>query len=213
MQHIDDILTNIGVDPNAIAISYYRGRQAYSYRELVHSVLSRSEINVSRPTVRKAFNKVIDISDKGTRPWSNYLLDKYSDYKHCNRCNTTKLKSEFNLDNESFDKLSSICRECKKKLNNDWHRENYETIRKSYVDNNRSSYNERSARRKAQKLKATPKWANLFKIKEIYNNCPDGYHVDHIIPLQGKNVCGLHVENNLQYLTAFENMSKGNNFG
>jgi len=64
---------------------------------------------------------------------------------------------------------------------------------------------------KAQKNQI-PKWANVQAIKDIYMNRPKGYHVDHIIPLQGNNVCGLHVETNLQYLPAFENISKGNKF-
>jgi len=67
-----------------------------------------------------------------------------------------------------------------------------------------------SAKRKATKLKATPKFADLKKIKEIYRNCPKGYHVDHIVPLSNKLVCGLHVEWNLQYLSAKENMTKSN---
>ena len=70
----------------------------------------------------------------------------------------------------------------------------------------------RQAKRRADKLNATPKWTNLKKIKEIYKNCPRGYHVDHIVPLQGENVSGLHVENNLQYLTAKQNIAKGNKY-
>jgi len=68
----------------------------------------------------------------------------------------------------------------------------------------------RIAKRRAAKLNATPKWANLQVIKNIYKNCPEGYEVDHMIPLQSDEVCGLHVENNLQYLTKKQNTSKGN---
>jgi len=67
-----------------------------------------------------------------------------------------------------------------------------------------------TAKYRAAQLKATPKFANLNKIKEIYKNCPKGYAVDHIVPLQGKNVCGLHVHWNMQYLTKSENSSKSN---
>ena len=74
----------------------------------------------------------------------------------------------------------------------------------------KAKMNANSNRRRAKKLNAIVAWTNIEKIKEIYKNCPKGYHVDHIIPLQGKNVSGLHVENNLQYLTATQNISKGN---
>lgn len=79
-----------------------------------------------------------------------------------------------------------------------------------YRLNNPHIKNTANAIRRATKLNATPKFANVKKIKEIYKNCPKGFHVDHIIPLKNKLVCGLHVEWNLQYLPAKENLSKSN---
>ena len=69
-----------------------------------------------------------------------------------------------------------------------------------------------SRMREIAEIKQRPKWADMDKIREIYVNRPDGYHVDHIIPLRGKLVSGLHVENNLQYLPAQENMRKHNSY-
>jgi len=72
------------------------------------------------------------------------------------------------------------------------------------------------SKRRAIKLNATPKWLtkeDFQQIKEFYKNTPQGYHVDHIIPLKGKEVRGLHVLWNLQYLPALENIKKSNKFG
>lgn len=66
-----------------------------------------------------------------------------------------------------------------------------------------------TAHKKAIKQR-TPSWADLQKIVEFYKNCPEGYQVDHIIPLRGKKVSGLHIVENLQYLTAKENRNKSN---
>jgi len=66
-------------------------------------------------------------------------------------------------------------------------------------------------RRKLIKLQ-TPKWVNMDDIKQIYKDRPEGHHVDHIVPLQGDNVSGLHVPWNLQHLPREENLKKSNKF-
>lgn len=65
---------------------------------------------------------------------------------------------------------------------------------------------------KSKLRKATPPWADKAKIRKIYDSKPDGCHVDHIIPLRGDKVSGLHVEYNLQYLAAKDNMKKSNRY-
>ena len=66
-----------------------------------------------------------------------------------------------------------------------------------------------------------PKWLkpiDLFEMESIYTYCSAlrsvglDYHVDHIVPLRGETVSGLHVPWNLQLLPGRENMSKGNSF-
>lgn len=85
-------------------------------------------------------------------------------------------------------------------------------IKQKYVSRNLSLYRAQCAKRHVQKLLRTPKWADLKAIKEFYMRCPKGMEIDHIIPLQGKDISGLHVLENLQYLTPKKNRSKGNRF-
>jgi hypothetical protein len=83
---------------------------------------------------------------------------------------------------------------------------------KAWVDKNKGKQSSMKANCRIARMFRVPRWANLTAIAEIYSARPDGYHVDHIVPLQGKTVCGLHVEHNLQYLSAVENIKKGNRF-
>lgn len=59
---------------------------------------------------------------------------------------------------------------------------------------------------------ATPPWLtrkHRQQIREIYRNRPPGHHVDHIVPIGGKTVCGLNVPWNMQYLPKGTNLAKG----
>jgi hypothetical protein len=68
----------------------------------------------------------------------------------------------------------------------------------------------RSLEREAKVRQAIPLWYDPGPVNDFLAGCPDGYHIDHIVPLRGKTVCGLHVIANLQYLPAQENLSKSN---
>jgi hypothetical protein len=94
-----------------------------------------------------------------------------------------------------------------------------QSIRKKiYRSKNKHITNANAAKRRAAQLFRTPKWLtefDLFKIQCMYkvaamltrvNNEP--WVIDHIIPLQGKLVSGLHVPENLQFMRARDNESK-----
>jgi len=76
-----------------------------------------------------------------------------------------------------------------------------------------------TAKRRAAKLQRTPSWLNAghwLEIDSIYELCNAwrsigfDYHVDHIVPLQGNSVSGMHIPWNLQIISAKENLSKAN---
>lgn len=89
---------------------------------------------------------------------------------------------------------------------------------REWVESFRSSpeyptYKKETDRARLNSLRrATPKWADREAIREFYKNRPEGFHVDHIVPIHGKGVCGLHVLDNLQYLPAIDNLKKGNKY-
>jgi len=88
---------------------------------------------------------------------------------------------------------------------------------KVYTRQSRAKENAKDAKRRAAKLQATVAWANQDKIAAIYAEAQRiseltgmAYHVDHMVPLISKKVCGLHNEFNLQLLPGVENLQKHN---
>ena len=77
-----------------------------------------------------------------------------------------------------------------------------------------------AGRRQRRLFDATPRWVDFEAVAAIYAerdklNARDGkneWHVDHIIPLQGERVCGLHVPENLRVIRRAENIRKSNHF-
>jgi hypothetical protein len=105
-------------------------------------------------------------------------------------------------------------------MNKAWYEANkdrhYE-VQKLWVSANPEKCTAKSAKRRAAKVQATPKWANSEKIEKFYAAANflgmvtgEWHHVDHIVPLQSKLVCGLHCEANLRVLRGSENLSKSN---
>lgn len=99
----------------------------------------------------------------------------------------------------------------------DRNRERCARIAAEWARNNLGLKRAATARRLAEKIRATPAWADIVAIKAIYKEAARltretgvKHEVDHIIPLRSRVVCGLHVANNLQILTQTENRRKNN---
>jgi hypothetical protein len=94
--------------------------------------------------------------------------------------------------------------------------------KREYRQANKGKINFLCSMRKKVVKQRTPMWLSPFdrlKIKCYYSvaamlarNNGEPWHVDHIVPLQGKLVSGLHVPNNLQFLRGVDNIRKKNKF-
>jgi 5-methylcytosine-specific restriction endonuclease McrA len=111
----------------------------------------------------------------------------------------------------------------------EWRKNNPETYKKAVLNwrNKNATYYgaymaSAAGRRRTAKLKATPSWLSKeqneailckYQVAAMYTaEGLDIWHVDHIVPIRGKDVCGLHVPWNLRIITASENLRKGNKF-
>lgn len=143
----------------------------------------------------------------------------------CTRCSDSKPLECFATRSDTG-KTRRQCKQCFLEVGNTWRRANPDKIKppvgEAYIKKLESARRWREANLaydaaraqayRTRKLNQMPPWADAEVIFQFYDNCPEGYHVDHIVPLKGKTVRGFHVIENLQYLPARENIRKGNRY-
>jgi len=162
-----------------------------------------------------------------------FVTSKEASIRTCNKCLKTLPEDSFHKRIYKSGTVSRqpTCKACKKIIgqqrytakkdyvlwvNREWRNANLQkkrAIDKAWVEKNPNINTFYRALQRARKENLVPLWtteADLQEIKEFYRNCPEGYQVDHIVPMKGKTVRGLHVLNNLQYLTPYENYTKAN---
>lgn len=158
--------------------------------------------NIVRRKVKPLF-----IDKQSNEKWDNYLLSKLH-LRKCRKCCSIKSILEFYENNSCV-----YCKACDRAHSAAYRNNNIEAARaatKRHYINNKADYLARNSARRAREKQALPAWTDLRAIRAFYNNRPEGFHVDHIYPLNSDWVCGLHVIENLQYLPAHENLAKGN---
>lgn len=143
--------------------------------------------------------------------------------KTCSRCKEDKPISEFTKRRASKDGYTSACTQCLKKQKRiDYLCEPEKTMERVKRNEKIRLKKDPAYRRAwqqwryAKELGRVPGWVKfsrdlLPRYRELLGKYPT-LSIGHIIPLQGRNVCGLHVPTNLQALPYSDNSSKWNHF-
>ncbi len=164
---------------------------------------SIEDFGVKQGSWRKLLNRNILVDKPKGQDWkvALYLL---IGLRRCTLCKTL-------VDVCEFHEGQKACRPCQQKYREE-NRERQRIYTKQHYKDNIGKYKSKAAIRRAKLEKAKLYPWESEDIDELYSRCPPGHHVDHIIPLNGVLVTGLHVLNNLQYLPEEENRAKSNKF-
>ena len=136
----------------------------------------------------------------------------------------TEPLSEFTKHRGTKDGLQAICKSCRKHSNIKVHAySNQKRYGPNADPKYRSSYSVAGARSRAERLLRYPSWITekqelqikaIYDIRDKLNKCLNNtyWHVDHVAPLVGQTVSGLHIPENLRLITKEENLSKSNSW-
>jgi len=177
------ILNKIDKNGNDIFINKYKGRNSITWNMLIQAYI-----------------------DHGMYAYK-YLGFNTSDniFNKPKKCTIIKNKTDFAKNNHG------VCYICEKE-----YRYFSINIKKEYDIqyrlNNKENIKENKAKRRAAKIQSIPSWYEKELITKLYKYSCKEIHIDHIILLINDKICGLHCFDNLQILSAKENLSKGNKF-
>ena len=143
--------------------------------------------------------------------------------KKCSSCGIEKDVSLFSKDKTRPSGLYHKCKQCHSEYRQSKEQKSKLTAYfKEHYTLNKAKHAAKRAKRRALLLQATPKWLTKteytaieckYQVAEMLSKYGNEQHaVDHIVPLQGKTVCGLHVPWNLQVISVIDNLKKGNKF-
>jgi hypothetical protein len=145
--------------------------------------------------------------------------------KKCSHCKKTFDVSMFPVVKKNKGGLDCRCRDCAAAYKQKWaenNRDRTKAAKDRWKEAHRDKHLEQSKLNKIARAKRVPIWMDSeerWLINEAYKLARErtnlfgfAWHVDHIIPLRGKDVCGLHTIANLQVIPAKENLRKLNKF-
>ena len=156
----------------------------------------------------------------------NHASERRVDNRRCCECLRVAGKKLYEKNKDKLNKKARETRRADPERYNKPRRDaynssdKYKSTKRAWIKDNPHKGALYNANYRTTKLQATPQWANQAKIEHFYRlakiltkvkGVPQ--EVDHKVPLQGKNICGLHVHENLKVMPMSDNRSKGNKFG
>lgn len=200
---------------------HYKNTKDLFAGELIFSIFSTSNTEEAAKFIGFSYKSIVTALDRffrpqfgnihgGTESWKYKLLCTL-EYKECSSCHRLLTYDQFHKNSSSATGRTAYCKTCRVAYNAFIYTKDStkESHSKSYTKH-KAAIIERNIHYKGERALRCVTWADRSKLLEIYANCPEGYHVDHILPLKGELVSGLHVPENLQYLSKEDNLKKGN---